>query len=247
MMNEALANKSANQQIDSDNRLLDLIPNQGNLNILELGCGYGELTSEIAQMGNNVLGIDNSYEVISKAKRKHPDLNFKLMDAMDLLPNRKWDVIFSSMLFHTIGNHDILLNKISKALKHSGVLVCEFSVRGNSDAIENAVSEVLCAKGCEFKSPFNITTQEEFEFNLLKNGFNIDVSYTFEQRIPISTEKNGMREWILNLYDKDIAQYSLSERVEILKAIEDKLRDNFWNGHEWVAYFNRLNVVAYTL
>lgn len=232
---------------ENGNGLLDLIPNSDKLNILDLGCGNGRLTDMMAQKGNYVVGVDNNYDVINKAKRVYPHLEFKLMDALDLQSNRKWDIVFSNMVFHWIDDHDALLKKISKALKQSGVLICEFGVKGNTESIENAVKEVLNERGGNFKSRFNYTTEEEFGNYLINNGFNVDVIYTYERNIPLHHGEDGLREWVLDFYDKDIAQYSLAERVEILKSIEDLLRDKLWNGKEWVADHKRLKVIAYTL
>lgn len=59
--------------------------------ILDLGCGDGKVTVEIAQLvgDGSVVGIDNSRQMIDLAKEnypqnKHPNLSFQIMDASDL-------------------------------------------------------------------------------------------------------------------------------------------------------------------
>ena len=49
--------------------------------ILDLGCGTGELTFEISESGAEVVGMDNSPEMISKAKATYPHLQFERKDA----------------------------------------------------------------------------------------------------------------------------------------------------------------------
>jgi SAM-dependent methyltransferase len=52
--------------------------------ILDIGCGTGHLTAEIAAAGCEVVGIDASAEMIEEARAKHPGLRFEVMDAREI-------------------------------------------------------------------------------------------------------------------------------------------------------------------
>jgi len=70
--------------------LVDLpAPNAGE-RILDLGCGTGVLTAEIAGRGADVLGVDRSEEMISQARRKLPALKFEVSDARQLRFNAEF-------------------------------------------------------------------------------------------------------------------------------------------------------------
>ena len=70
--------------------LVDLLaPNAGE-RILDLGCGTGVLTAEIAGRGADVLGVDRSEEMISQARRKLPALKFEVSDARQLRFNAEF-------------------------------------------------------------------------------------------------------------------------------------------------------------
>ena len=56
--------------------LLPLLNAQTGEDILDLGCGTGDLTAQIAQSGAKVVGIDSSAEMIAKAKEKFPRVIF---------------------------------------------------------------------------------------------------------------------------------------------------------------------------
>lgn len=52
--------------------------------VLEVGCGWGTTTAELARHAHHVLGTDISRECIIRAQGLHPTLDFRVMDAFDL-------------------------------------------------------------------------------------------------------------------------------------------------------------------
>ena len=64
--------------------LVDLLAPKAGERILDLGCGTGVLTAEIAGRGADILGVDRSEEMISQARRKFPALKFEVLDARQL-------------------------------------------------------------------------------------------------------------------------------------------------------------------
>ena len=64
--------------------LVELLGPKAGERILDLGCGTGVLTAEIAARGAEVLGVDCSEEMIAQARRKFPSLRFEVMDAREL-------------------------------------------------------------------------------------------------------------------------------------------------------------------
>ena len=76
--------------------LVELLAPQPGERILDLGCGTGALTAEIAARGAEVLGVDRSEEMIAQARRKFPGLQFEVLDARELrvklqqIDGRRW-------------------------------------------------------------------------------------------------------------------------------------------------------------
>ena len=69
---------------------------------LDLGCGTGHLTAEIARAGSEVVGIDNSPDMVRIAKENFPDLVFHHADARDFHFPEGFDAVFSNAALHWI-------------------------------------------------------------------------------------------------------------------------------------------------
>src|SRR5215470_13642609 len=64
--------------------LVELLAPKAGERILDLGCGTGVLTADIAERGAEILGVDRSEEMIAQARKKFPALRFEVMDAREL-------------------------------------------------------------------------------------------------------------------------------------------------------------------
>jgi trans-aconitate methyltransferase len=67
--------------------LVELLAPKPGERILDLGCGTGALTAEIATRGAEVMGVDRSEEMIAQARKKFPALQFEVLDARELRVN----------------------------------------------------------------------------------------------------------------------------------------------------------------
>src|SRR3569833_953871 len=69
--------------------LIDLLDPKPDERIIDLGCGTGGMTVEIASRGAEVLGIDGSVEMVNTARSEHPYLSFAVGDAHDNTTNNQ--------------------------------------------------------------------------------------------------------------------------------------------------------------
>src|SRR5258708_13036501 len=65
---------------------LELLDAKPGKRILDLGCGTGHLTAQIAEAGANVLGVDRSPEMLPRPRLKHPSLHFDVIDPPEITP-----------------------------------------------------------------------------------------------------------------------------------------------------------------
>ncbi len=74
--------------------ILELLAPKEGEQILDLGCGTGDLSYELAKRGAHVVGVDQSEAMIEEAKRKYPKLTFKVEDILHLKETQRFDAVF---------------------------------------------------------------------------------------------------------------------------------------------------------
>lgn len=79
---------------------LEIVPPPGRLT-LDIGCGEGRLTADLARVGHRVVGIDASPRLIGAARAAHPELDLRVADAAALpLPDASADLAIAFMSLH---------------------------------------------------------------------------------------------------------------------------------------------------
>jgi trans-aconitate methyltransferase len=76
---------------------VELLAAKSGERILDLGCGTGTLTAEIAACGAHVVGVDRSAEMIDEARKKFPAIEFEVCEARALPFFAEFDAVFSRL------------------------------------------------------------------------------------------------------------------------------------------------------
>ena len=63
--------------------MVDLLAPEPGERIVDLGCGTGTLTADIAARGADVMGIDGDAAMVERARALHPALTFEHADGRD--------------------------------------------------------------------------------------------------------------------------------------------------------------------
>ncbi len=101
------------------------------LRILEIGCGNGYLTLELARDGHEVIGIDKSREIIEVAERSrvaHPDMAGTLQYyCADFLQweQASFDIIIFNRTLHHLAGIQAVMTKVKQLLKSDGHIICQ--------------------------------------------------------------------------------------------------------------------------
>lgn len=225
--------------------LLEFVPQNAEQSILDLGCGTGTLTAQLAKLCNKIVGVDGSQNMIDKAKEEFNNIEFKVCDALALPFEKEFDVVFSNAVFHWISGHDALLKSIHKVLKPHGLLVCEFGASGNIATVENAFAEACSSLNDGYKTKFNFPTVEDFGKLLENNGFIIDRIYDYDRPTVLKDGEQGLVNWMKQFYASELAAMPERVQVTVCKRVEELTRGTLWNGEEWVADYRRLRVIAH--
>lgn len=195
--------KASAHQTQWGQELMSLLSLSGTESILDLGCGDGRLTQQLAQLvpHGNVLGIDASAGMIQAAKqREGSNLSFLQMDinAMDF--REEFDVIFSNAALHWVLDHRRLLHAAHCALKPNGKLLWNFAGNGNCSHFFAVVKELMNQIPyqpffTQFSWPWYMPTLEEYRTLAKQAGFSeIQVKEVNADRYFVDSD--SMIRWI---------------------------------------------------
>ncbi len=126
--------KASAHQKEWGSRLIAELDFSGDERILDLGCGDGVLTAQLANIVPQgfVLGIDASRGMIATAVQNRRDnLEFRLLDINQLNFKNEFDLIFSNATLHWVKAHKKLLANTYNALKAGGIARFNFAADGN--------------------------------------------------------------------------------------------------------------------
>lgn len=149
--------------------------------ILDLGCGTGNLTYKLKELGGNVTGVDISEKMLKEAEKKNNSktsngkVEFYKMNGNNLLfKDNSFDCVISNAVFEFIENPKEVMNELLRVVKPNGVIVIG-TIQKNGD-FANLYSSEIC-KGTAYEkavfktsddiknlSPENFVLKEECLF-----------------------------------------------------------------------------------
>lgn len=225
--------------------VLGLIDAQPGSTCLDLGCGNGALTAELAARGLAVRGVDASRAMVELARQAHPDLRFDVADATDFELEAPVDVVFSNAVLHWIDRdrQPQALACVARALVPGGQFVFECGGFGCCARIHAALTAAFKARGLAYEMPFYFPTIGEYAPLLEAAGLRPDVALLFDRPTRLSGP-DGMRDWIHMFVKRPFEgpDPQLAEAI-ITEAIET-LRPDLHHDGTWYADYVRLRMRA---
>lgn len=224
--------------------VLDLLQAQSGERILDLGCGDGALTEKLVASGAQVVGIDNSPEMIAAARER--GLDARIMDARALPFENEFDAVFSNAVLHWIKDDpDAPIAGAFRALRAGGRFVGEFGGHANIAAIVVALVAALERRGIRdaaSRIPWYFPTVEDYESRLRQAGFVPQSIQLFPRPTPLPT---GMRGWLDTFAGPFTAALPREERDPYLDEVVALLKPVLCDaaGH-WTADYTRLRFAA---
>ncbi len=224
--------QSSNQQQWAQ-ELITKLALKGNERILDIGCGDGKVTAEIASHvpSGSVVGIDSSEEMVIFARDEfpdtdHPNLTFKHIDARELDFNREFDIVFSNAALHWIVGHRSVLKGIKKSLKPSGKVLLQMGGKGNAASVFELLDILLENEKWsryfkDFSFPYGFYSPEEYKVWLDEAGFRTKRIELIHKDMKLKGEK-GLSGFIRSTWLPYTQRIPEDLRTEFIDTVVDK-------------------------
>ncbi len=224
--------------------LLGLLAARKGERILDVGCGTGQLTSEIAQAGAEVVGIDQSPAMIEQARHNFPAVRFEVRDVCAMHFREEFDAVFSNAALHWVTRAGEAADAIAGALKPGGRFVAELGGRGNTrallDAVRRALTEML-GKDPGAVNPWYYPGIGEYAGLLERHGLEVEYAILFDRFTRID---GGLAKWLAMFGAQLTARVEEARRGELAGLVETLAAPSLLRDATWHMDYRRLRIVA---
>jgi trans-aconitate 2-methyltransferase len=213
--------------------------------ILDLGCGTGQLTAEIARSGATVIGLDKSAEMLTEARKNYPDLAFVSGDAAGFRFPERFDAVFSNAVLHWVKDAEGAIESIAKVLRPGGRFVAEFGGKGNIASVLAALRAVL-GPWADEQSPWYYPSVGEYSALLERHGLEVRSASLFDRPTPLEG-KDGLENWLRMFTQSYLRQFSPKREDDIVRQLVEHLRPALYRDGTWTVDYRRLRVACVRL
>lgn len=226
--------------------LLDILEAKPGERILDLGCGTGHLTEQIAATGAKIIGVDRSPDMIQQARAKYPAQQFEVMDAREISFPEPFDAVFSNATLHWIKEPEKVIVGLAKALKSGGRFVAEFGGKGNVGELLAAIRRAWSNLGlpAAVPCPWYYPSVAEYSGLLEQHGLEVIYANLFDRPTSLEDGARGLRHWVEMFGGTFLDSFSAEQREQFLSAVEHEARAALWRDGRWVIDYRRLRIVA---
>jgi trans-aconitate 2-methyltransferase len=165
--------------------VLSLLDLKGTERILDIGCGNGKTTAEIAARvpAGAVVGVDASAGMITFAGAHRdpalpPNLQFAVADARHLPYHHEFDLVVSFNALHWIPEQSQALQSIRSAIKPDGRVQLRLVPKGKRKSLEDTIEETRLSSPWighfkAFHDPYLHLTVEQYVDLAERSGFQV--------------------------------------------------------------------------
>lgn len=219
--------------------LLDPRPGE---RVLDLGCGDGRLSEEIAALGASVVGVDSSPEQVAAARARGVDAH--VADAEGLAFEPEFDAVFSNAALHWMRRPDAVISGVWRALRPGGRFVGELGGEGCVARIRKALLDALARRGIDGRAadPWYFPSAAEYAGRLARSGFEVASIALFPRPTPLPGD---VTTWIETFAQSFLSAVEGPEVAVLLAEVREALRPELCDAEgRWTADYVRLRFDA---
>lgn len=227
----------------------------GDERVLDIGCGDGKVTAEIARrLGRGtVTGVDNSSEMIRFACDHYPqteyrNLSFIKMDARALTFTEEFDVVFSNSALHWIMDHKPVLAGILQSLRPGGRMFIRMGGKGNAEQVFAFLDTLMNQPRWnryfkDFFYAYNFFDAADYRQRLTEAGFQSVRAELLPGDMTFSS-RDDFAAWIRTTWLPWMARLPAGERTDFINALIDKFLRAYPVGNDGLIHVHMVRLEA---
>jgi len=210
----------------------------GGENLLDIGCGDGKVSAEIAAMlpRGSVVAIDSSPEMIDLAvtsfpNSRFPNLSFLRMDAREIPFSERFDLVFSNSALHWVREQGLVLAGMKNCLKRNGGVLVQMAGKGNAGQLAPLFLEVISREEWrgyfqELSLPYVFHEPGEYAALLREAGLEPIRVELFPKEMK-QLGKAGLAGWVRTTWLPFTEKVPENRREELVSALVDRFVERY--------------------
>jgi trans-aconitate methyltransferase len=222
--------------------VLELLAPRPGERILDLGCGDGMLTAQLAAAGCRVVGVDASAAQVDGARKL--GLDVRIMSGESLQFESEFDAVFSNAALHWMKRADDVIRGVRRALLPGGRFVAEMGGERCVEKIKQSLVAALERRSINGREavPWYFPSAEEYRGRLESQGFRVDSMVLFDRPTPLPGDITGWLDTFAEAFTSRLPAHERAAYVEeVRRDLDPQLRDA---QGTWIADYVRLRFAA---
>lgn len=211
--------------------------------VVDLGCGNGRLTAQLADAGYNVTGIDASESMLRLAREEYPSLRFEQGNAVTFHLGEPADAIFSNAVLHWIDadQQEQMLHNVASNLRVGGEFVFEFGGYGCAEAVHRTLETIFKEHGRVYPRVFYFPTIGEYAPLVERAGMRVEYAILFDRPTPQQDGRTAA-DWIRMFDVAPFAGIPEDETADIIAEADRRLEPRLCHDGTWYIDYVRIRM-----
>lgn len=206
--------------------LLNAVGQMGAGDIVDLGCGSGQMGTALAARaaGRDVIGVDASPAMLEKARQSKGYSSLQQGDISDWHPRRAPGLIYSNAALHWLADHTRLMPRLVQMLGKGGTLAVQLPHQNNapSHRVWLTLAQELFPDRVDMAGTPGVLTPLQYDELLAPMGRFRLWETEYYQRLSAEAGSHPVRRYTESTFARPVlAALEADEKATLIKAYED--------------------------